>query len=142
MDLNVVNPEKKILLVEDEIYIQDLYKNILQAAGFEVITALDGVDALSKVLQQPKMILLDIMLPKLNGLQVLKQLKSQPSTKDIPIVLLTNLGQSEVIAQAFALGAQGYCLKVSLKPEQLIQCVETFLANPKYVMDINQIQFD
>ncbi len=142
MDLNVSNPEKKILLIEDEIYIQDLYKNILQSAGFEVITAIDGVDGLSKVLEKPKIILLDIMLPKLNGLEVLKQLKSQPSSKNIPVILLTNLGQGEVIEQAFAMGAQGYFLKVDLKFDDLVKSINTFLADPTYKMDISRIQFD
>ena len=73
------------------------------------------------------MILLDIMLPKLNGLDLLGTLKAKPETSNIPVVLLTNLGQESVIKEGFKLGAKGYLIKSAYTPEQIISEVESFL---------------
>lgn len=133
---------KKILLIEDEFFIADLYKRILEGAGFEVMMAGNGEQGLQMVRQSPALILLDIMLPRLNGFQLLKKLKSESGTGNIPVVLLTNLGQENIIKEMFNLGAQGYLLKVRLKPEDLINYVNIFLANPNFKMDYNKITFD
>lgn len=132
----------KILLIEDDFYIADLYRTILQAQGFEVILAMDGAEGLELALSQPDLILLDIMLPKLNGLMVLKKLKSEQLTKNIPVVLLTNLGQESIIKAAFAVGAAGYLLKARLEPAELIKQVGNFLANPSFKMDPNALVLD
>lgn len=132
----------KVLLIEDEFFISDLYKRILEGAGFEILTAMDGEQGLEMAKTHPDLILLDIMLPKLNGLQLLKMLKSESEFKNIPVVLLTNLGQAEVIKNAFGMGAQGYLLKVNLKPEDLIEQVKKYLADPSYKMDFQKITFD
>ncbi len=133
---------KKILLIEDDFFILELYKRILGGAGFEVITASDGEQGLQIAKQGPDLILLDIMLPKLNGLQVLRGLKSETITRHIPVVLITNLGQSSIIKEAFELGAQGYLLKVRLEPEELIRQVNIFLADPNFKMDYQKMAFD
>lgn len=133
---------KKILLIEDEFFIADLYKRILEEAGFEVMVASNGEQGLQMATQGPALILLDIMLPRLNGFQVLKKLKSESATGNIPVVLLTNLAQENMIKEAFNLGAQGYLLKVRLKLEDLVKFVNIFLANPNFKMDYNKITFD
>ncbi|OGE25041.1 hypothetical protein A3C26_04390 [Candidatus Daviesbacteria bacterium RIFCSPHIGHO2_02_FULL_39_12] len=133
---------KKILLIEDEYFISDLYKKILQDAGFEVITAMDGEQGLQKAKLGPDLILLDIMLPGLNGLQLLQKLKAENSVKNIPVVLITNLAQANIIKEAFNLGACGYFLKVRLKPEDLIEQVNIFLTNPNFKMDYEKLVFD
>ncbi len=133
---------KKILLIEDEFYILDLYKRILMSAGFAILTAFDGEQGLKMAKLGPDLILLDIMLPKLNGIMVLKQLKSDPLTKNIPVVIITNLGQEVIIKQTFDLGAQGYFLKVRLKVEDLVSEVNKYLADPSFKMDYQKLTFD
>lgn len=133
---------KKILLIEDDFFILDLYKRILQGAGFEVVAAYDGEQGLQMVRSAPDLILLDIMLPGLNGLQLLKKIKSEKSIQNIPVVLITNLGQSSIIKAAFDLGAQGYLLKIRLKPHDLIEQVNIFLSNPNFKMDYSKLIFD
>ena len=133
---------KKILLIEDEFFIADLYKRILERAGFVVMIAWNGEQGLQMARENPDLILLDIMLPRLNGLQLLKKLKSESGIKNIPVVLLTNLGQANIIKEAFDGGAQGYLLKVRLNPEDLIEQVNIFLTNPDFKMDYNKLTFD
>lgn len=118
----------KILLFEDEPFIIDLYKRVLTQAGFEVISVTDSEEGFKiTLLQKPDLILLDIMLPKLDGLEVLKKLKSDNQTKNIPVVMLTNLGQDNVINEAIRLGAAGYLIKVQLTPYELVKHVGDFL---------------
>jgi CheY-like chemotaxis protein len=134
--------DKWVLLVEDEIYIKDLYVRILEDAGIKVTTAEDGESGLNLAQKIPDLILLDIMLPRKNGLEVLTQLKSNVTTRSIPVILVTNLGQEDVIRHAFGIGAQGYLLKMNLEPEQLIKITQQFLADPTYKMDFNTLNFD
>jgi two-component system response regulator RpaA len=133
-----------ILLVEDELFIRDLYTRILVDAGYKVKSAEDGDIGLTDALLEPKpkLILLDVMLPKKNGLEVLSRLKNAERTKNIPVVLVTNLGQEDVIKQAYSIGAQGYLLKMNLEPEQLVSLVKMFFDNPDYKMDFDTLIFD
>lgn len=134
---------KKVLLIEDELFIRDLYEHILKGAGIGVEVADDGEQGLQKAKDEGvSLILLDIMLPKLNGIQVLKILKSDEATRSIPVILLTNLGQSSVIKTAYEMGAQGYLLKVRLTPSGLVKCVEDFFANPLFKMNFDTLDLD
>lgn len=133
----------RILLIEDEFYISDLYKMILESAGFEVFLAVDGEEGLKYVEEgHPNLILLDIMMPKINGIEVLKKLKKTKVIRDIPVLLLTNLGQESIIKMAFAEGATGYFLKARLKPEELIKTVKYFLEHPGQKMDVDNLNLD
>ena len=133
----------RILLIEDEIFIRDLYEHILSSAGIKVEVASDGQEGIEKA-KQPgiALVLLDIMLPKLNGIEVLKRLKADQKTVYIPIVLLTNLGQADIVKLAFESGAQGYFLKVNINPEDLIKFVNDFFKNPNLKMDYNTLNLD
>lgn len=134
---------KKVLLIEDELFISDLYKHILSGAGISVSVAEDGEEGIQKSRDLgTSLILLDIMLPKLNGIEVLKKLKEDASTRTIPVVLLTNLGQEAVIKAAYDLGAQGYLLKVRVSPEGLIKCVNDYFVNPNLKMDYQTLDLD
>lgn len=118
---NQTGAGKKILLVEDEKPISDLYLHILTKAGYQVKTAYDGkagLDTLSK--EKFDLLLLDIMLPGVNGLELLRQWKMQNPQSAMIVLLLTNLGQDAVIKEAFSLGASGYLIKASLTPTQVL----------------------
>ncbi|MEK7616506.1 MAG: response regulator [Patescibacteria group bacterium] len=138
-----MNNGKKVLLIEDEFFISDLYKHILSDAGIRVEVAEDGEQALQKSkADNIGLILLDIMLPGLNGIEVLKKLKEDPLYRTIPVVLLTNLVQSSVVKLAYNLGASGYLLKVSLKPEDLVRCVQDYFKNPNLKMRYETLDLD
>lgn len=119
---------QRILLIEDEDYIRDLYKRQLNLAGFFTDgfgSGKEGMAALQKTTYN--LILLDIMLPDTNGLEILKEIKQNIVTKNIPVVLLTNLGQEVVIEEGFKLGAEGYLIKASVTPDQIVQEIKSFL---------------
>lgn len=118
----------KILLIEDEDYIRDLYIRQLNLGGFLTdgfAKAEEGLQALQK--NSYDLVLLDIMLPDKSGLEVLKEIKENNNTKNIPVVMLTNLGQEIIIEKAFKLGAEGYLIKASLTPDQMVQEVRNIL---------------
>jgi len=120
---------KKILLVEDETFIADLYSRQLTKAGFDVKTTNDGISGLKDLESADfDLLLLDIMLPGMNGLELLKQWRTKQPKSTMPVLLLTNLGQDEVIKEGFALGAQGYLIKAGYTPEQVVNEVQNVLA--------------
>jgi len=115
--------KKKILLVEDDKFVSDLYVKVLGEAGYEMVSATDGEMALAKgEADDYDLVLLDIMLPKLTGLEVLKTYREEGKrTKNTPVYLLTNLGEENVAKEAFKLGADGYLLKAKYLPQQLVE---------------------
>ncbi len=138
--MTVDSSSKTILLAEDEIFIRELYERVLTQAGFKVICAVDGVDALEKLQPATDLILLDIMMPRMNGIEVLKQLKSDPELKDIRVVLLTNLGAEKVIQEALGIGIQGYMMKMRNDPYAIVQEVTKFCNDPGYKMDLTNLE--
>ncbi len=119
----------KILVVEDEAFIADLYARQLTLAGFSVKVANDGLTGLKLLESEPfDLLLLDIMLPGLNGLELLKQWRAKTPTSTMPVLLLTNLGQDAVIKEGFDLGAQGYLIKASYTPDQVVNEVKNALS--------------
>ena len=119
---------KKILLVEDDQFARELYEEVLKDAGFEVDTAVDGVDGLSKMtLGGYNLILLDVMMPKMDGLDVLRELMNNPpKVKNGPIVLLTNLTNDPVIDTAYGLNAKGHLVKSDITPGELVEHVKKY----------------
>jgi twitching motility two-component system response regulator PilG len=106
-----------------------MYQIVFSSSNYEVTIAVDGEDGLVKALAvAPDLILLDIMMPKLNGLEVLKKLKADPSTKHIPVVVLTNLAGSADVQVALELGAVRYIVKSENKPKQVDEIVRGILA--------------
>ena len=123
---------KKILLVEDEDFIRDLYVRQLTKAGFNVKSAIDGQSGLDLLKSEPfDLLLLDIMLPGMNGLQLLRGFKLQNPNSQMITILLTNLGQEAVIKEGFELGASAYLIKASYTPDQVVEEVKNVLFNPK-----------
>ena len=120
--------KKKILIVEDDGAVRELYAEVLRDEGFGVEEAVDGQTGLAKILENSyDLILLDIMLPRFDGLSILKTIKKKGGLKDIPIILLTNLGRESIIKEGFALGANGYLIKSEHTPEQIVNEVKKFM---------------
>lgn len=120
---------KKILLVEDEDFIRELYVRQLTKAGFQVKSAVDGQSGLNMLKTEPfDLLLLDIMLPGINGLQLLRTFKTQNPNSPMITILLTNLGQEAVIKEGFELGAAAYLIKASYTPDQVVNEVKNALA--------------
>lgn len=117
---------KTILLVEDDLFIRELYQRVLSEAGFKVMTAENGIDGLKMAEARPDLILLDIMLPEMDGITVLAKLKRNAATAQIPVILLTNLGQESVIKKAFKIGAKGYLVKMHFSPYEIVNQVKNF----------------
>ena len=119
----------KVMIVEDDPMIMDMYAHKFEQEGFKVVThdRGDGVVELAAS-EQPKIILLDIIMPGLDGFSVLKQLKQASGTKDIKVVMLTNLGQDEDRIKGTELGAIGYVVKSSRTPGEVVKLVNEFLA--------------
>lgn len=119
---------KKVLVVEDDIDLLRLYKEILVNAGFETETAEDGREALEKAETfLPDLMLLDLMLPYIDGFEVLRQLKAKPVTKDIKIVVFTNLDSEKQKEKALSLGATKFMVKVGNDPSEVITAVKSIL---------------
>ncbi len=119
---------KKILLVEDEDFIRELYTRQLAKAGFTVKSAVNGQTGLETLKNETfDLLLLDIMLPGINGLQLLREFKTQNPNSPMITILLTNLGQESVIKEGFELGAQAYLIKASYTPDQVVNEVKNAL---------------
>ena len=114
------------MIIDDDLYIRDLYEEIFKDAGFSVTSAVDGKDGLEKIRQGGySVILLDVMMPKLDGLGVLTELRTKPALQpNGPIILLTNLAHDQVIKEAMAKGVKGYLIKADLNPDELVRKVK------------------
>ncbi len=120
--------QKKLLIVEDDFYIRDLYAMTAKDAGFVVIEAANGEEAVKKLkTERPDIVLLDIMLPDVNGMTILKMIKESPELKDIPVVVATNLDDSVKEQEAMNLGASEYLPKIKVTPIQVIDKVKSFV---------------
>ena len=120
---------KTILIVEDEFHIQDIYRMaFLKAGRYTIETASDGQEALVKLRAHVyDLILLDVMLPKVTGIDVLRAMRAPTSpTRDTPIILITNLGQEDIIKEAFKIGADGYLIKAQFTPQDVVNEVDAF----------------
>lgn len=119
---------KTLLLIEDESALQKTLGDVLSQEGFEILSALDGEAGLRLAAdKRPDVILLDLILPKANGFDVLKSLKEQEATKNIPVVVLTNLESMEDIQKALDLGAMTYLVKSNYTLEEVVEKVKQAL---------------
>ncbi len=135
---------KKILLVEDDVFVSDIYGRELKKAGYEVTVAGDGLEGIEQTkVNQYDLILLDIMMPKKTGIDVLKEIRTPTAkAKDTPVYLLTNLGQGSIIKQAIDIGAQGYLLKARVLPSQVLQAVNDFFEKGPMKIDMAEFGLD
>ena len=118
----------KILLVEDDSLLAELYKRQFVLAGLEIVIATNGEEGLSLLGKDHyDVVLLDVLLPDIDGIEVFRRMKVQEATRNIPVVFLTNLSQEDTIEKAFKMGAKGYLVKASYTPDQVVNEVRNFL---------------
>lgn len=118
-----------VLLVEDDSFLANIYKTKFEMEGFKISVSENGEAALTDVKKKkPAIILLDILLPKLDGFVVLSKLKEDKDTKDIPVILLTNLGQKDDVQKGLDLGAVDYLIKAHFKPSEVVDKVKKVLS--------------
>lgn len=115
--------KRKILLIDDEEDMVNMLKPYLEAHGYDVIVSYDGKEALKKIEEKPDLILLDIMMPGMNGLEVLHRLKNNPSTQHVPVIMVTAKGESDYIFKAQDLKATDYIIK-PIKLEEMLSLIK------------------
>ncbi|MBN1778997.1 MAG: response regulator [Candidatus Buchananbacteria bacterium] len=119
-----------ILLVEDDEFLSELYATKLKLEGYNVVLANDGEKGLRLAGEKkPDLILLDIIMPKMDGFEVLKGLKENPATKSIPVILLTNLSQKDEVKKGLELGAVDYLIKAHFMPSEVVKKIKQIISN-------------
>ncbi|MFC1609132.1 response regulator transcription factor [Patescibacteria group bacterium] len=120
--------KKKILIVEDDIELKDMLKEFLVEEGFDVVSASDGESGVQSTIEElPDLILLDIILPRKSGYEVLEEIKSNDKTKAIPVMVLTNLSSLDDIQKALDLGATNYLVKGDYKLQEVVTKIRAVL---------------
>lgn len=124
----VINKQVNVLVVEDDTFLANIYKTKFEMEGFKVIVAENGETGLKEAQKKkPDIILLDILLPKMDGYTVLQALKKDPEVKDIPVIMLTNLGQKDDVEKGLEMGAVDYLIKAHFKPSETVDKVRKVL---------------
>ncbi len=119
---------KKILIVEDDKFLRELIARKLLDEGFKIVQAVDGEEGLKKAKEEkPDLILLDLILPGIDGFEVLRQIKRDPEIAKIPVIILSNLGQEEDIEKGFKSGAVDYLIKAHFTPGEIIEKIDKYL---------------
>jgi DNA-binding response OmpR family regulator len=119
----------KILIVEDDPIISKTYADQLKEEGYEIKLALDGEEAIEKLKDfSPDLILLDLILPKKEGIEVLRELKDHEDTKNIPVIVLTNLENEDMVSKALELGCHSYLVKSEYKLEEVSKKIKEALS--------------
>ena len=121
---------KKILFIEDEAALQKAVTSALVGEGYAVFSALNGEDGMRIAKQEtPDLILLDIMLPQKNGFEVLEELKKDPATAKIPVIIMSNLEGTGEVDRALALGATTFLVKMNYKLEEVVAKIKEAIEN-------------
>lgn len=124
----MINNKVKILVVEDDKFLRDLLVRKLNEEHFNLEIAIDGNEAINKINSwMPDLILLDLIIPGIDGFEVLKRIKEVPATNKIPVVILSNLGQQEEVEKGLNLGAVDYLVKAHLTPGEIIDKIKNIL---------------
>lgn len=116
---------KKILFIEDEQVLVDLLKRKLVDQGYQVSVARDGEEGLAKIKEEkPDLILLDIVMPKMGGFEVMEKIKEEPALAAIPIIIISNSGQPVELSRAKELGAKDWLIKTEFDPQEVVDKVK------------------
>jgi DNA-binding response OmpR family regulator len=119
----------KILIIEDDPMIQKVYHDKLALEGYDVDLASDGEEGMNKALNsKPDLVLLDLVLPKINGFSVLSELRKNPKTQRTPIIILSNRGREDEIEKGLKLGADDYIVKVFATPTHVVERIQKYLS--------------
>ncbi len=119
---------KKILIIEDDKFLRELIVQKLVKEGYGVSKAVDGEEGLKKLkTEQPDLVLLDLILPGIDGFEVLTRRKEEPALLSIPIIILSNLGQKEDVERGLKLGAVDYLIKAHFTPREIIEKIKNTL---------------
>ena len=125
------NDKKKpirVLVVDDEPALLDIYTTKLKMENYDVLTAGDGLSGLELALHEsPDIVLLDVLMPGKDGFEVLRDLRSAPQTKELPVIILSNLGQEYEVRRGLSLGANRFLTKADLTPTRVAQAVKETL---------------
>jgi len=120
----------KILLIEDDPFLSSMYTTKFELENFTVFSGDDGQKGLDLALAEiPDIILLDIMMPVMNGFEVLEQLKKDERTKNIPVILLTNLNQKDDIEKGLSMGANDYLIKAHFMPSEVVEKIRKIISS-------------
>jgi len=115
---------KKILIIEDDKFLRELISQKLVKEGYEISEAVDGEKGIEAVIKEkPDLVLLDLILPGINGFEVLARIKSDPKVSQIPVIILSNLGQKDDIERALKMGAADYLIKAHFTPPEIVEKV-------------------
>jgi two-component system, OmpR family, response regulator AdeR len=118
----------KVAIIEDDIAIVQMYRTKFETEGYDVATAPDGLTGLELIDSfMPDIILLDLMMPNMNGLDMLKQLRSQAGGRDAKVVVLTNMGDTETATKVYKMAANDYIVKAEMTPKQVAERVKALL---------------
>jgi DNA-binding response OmpR family regulator len=116
------------MIIEDDVFVMDIYQTKLTQEGFEVIGAVNGVDAVKKLQTEiPDLILLDIIMPYMGGLEVLAEIKKNERVRNVPVIMLTNLSQKEEVNTAMGLGANDFLIKSHFTPSEVLEKIKAIL---------------
>lgn len=118
----------KVAIIEDDIAIVQMYRTKFENEGYEVATAQDGVAGLELLSNfQPDIVLLDLMMPNMNGLDMLSKLRNGPGGRDTKVVVLTNMGDTETATKVYKMAADDYIVKAEMTPKQVAERVKALL---------------
>ena len=119
---------KTILIVEDDKFLRELIAQKLIKEGYEASQAIDGEEGIKKIKEEkPDLVLLDLILPGIDGFEVLSRMKEQPTLTSIPVIILSNLGQKEDVEKGLKLGAVDYLIKAHFTPGEIIEKIRNTL---------------
>jgi len=119
---------KKILIIEDDKFVRELIAQKLTEEGYEALMTVDGEEGMVQIKEKkPDLVLLDLILPGIDGFEVLSRMKADPNLAQIPVVILSNLGQKEEIERGLKLGAIDYMIKAHFTPREIIEKVNSVL---------------
>jgi len=118
----------KVLIVEDDKFLRELISQKLTKEGYNAVSAVDGEEGVKKAKEEnPDIVLLDLILPGIDGFEALTKIKEDPSTNATPVIILSNLGQKEDVERGMRLGAVGYLIKAHFTPSEIVEKIKSIL---------------
>lgn len=133
----------RILIIDDDEFLRDVYLRVFQNAGFEVFAAEDGAEGLAVATKEhPEIIFTGIMMPNMSGFELMKQLKSRPDASAIPVVISSHLGREEDRKEAGKLGAKAFVIKGLISPKEVVNLISDILEKQIFKVVVDQEKLD